>query len=58
MHFVSDLIQSVSGLFGLSIKEFTAQLFSGFSYFDKIMLMIGVFVSLYKLISDFIFRLV
>ena len=52
MHFLSDLVSSISGMFGLTVKEFVAKLFSGFNYFDKIVIIIGVFCSVNRILGD------
>jgi hypothetical protein len=49
-HTIEDITKKLSSLCGSTIKEFLTSLFSGFSYIEQCLLMIGVIKTIYSFI--------
>jgi hypothetical protein len=47
---LEELKVNLSGLCGLTVKEFMSSLFSGFNYFEQCLLVAGAFKTGYNLI--------
>lgn len=47
---LEELTVNLSGLCGLTVKEFMSSLFSGFNYFEQCLLVAGAFKTGYNLI--------